>query len=404
MASYRYDAKAGSARVVWRFNGGWMSKTILVRDEDEARLIALTVEQTIQDIERGRLSLPDGADLKAFLVSGGKVAATASVRSGRSARVTFADLVARYEAEPLVHLEGSTTKTVRTHLRRILDIFPATASLETFDAQTYVNKRAKSLFRGRPIQRKTIHMELQTFRQVWDWVASRSPGVVKPTWSPAGLSFPKARPIKPFMTWDAVERVVKRGGLSKDAIDELWDGLWLDKEQVRQLLEHVRGAGAPGFFHPMITAAAYTGARRSELCRSEIGDWDLEAGQVGIRQKKRDRDRELSFRRVRLHAELAAVMAEWFAAHPGGQMAFARDDRTGVTWDEASHHFPAALDGSRWSVVRGWHVLRHSFASNLAAAGVDQRLIDSFMGHSTEVRLRYQHVRPGDAGDAINKI
>jgi integrase len=267
-----------------------------------------------------------------------------------------------------------------------------------------VNRRAKAVYSGRPIQRKTILMELQTLRQVWAWVASRSPGVAKPTWSPAGLSFPKAKPIKPFMTWDEIERVVRRGGLSKDAVDALWDGLWLDKEQVRELLEHVRGAGAPGFFHPMVVAAAYTGARRSELCRSEIGDWDLEAGQVGIRQKKRDKSHEFSYRRVRLHAELAAVMAEWFAAHPGGQMAFARDDRTGVSWDEASHHFPAALDGSRWSVVRGWHVLRHSFASNLAAAGVDQRLIDSFMGHSTDVRLRYQHVRPGDAGDAINKI
>ena len=42
-----------------------------------------------------------------------------------------------------------------------------------------------------------------------------------------------------------------------------------------------------------------------------------------------------------------------------------------------------AVDGSKWQVLLGWHVLRHSFASNCAAKGVDQRLIDEWMGHQT---------------------
>jgi site-specific recombinase XerD len=46
-------------------------------------------------------------------------------------------------------------------------------------------------------------------------------------------------------------------------------------------------------------------------------------------------------------------------------------------------------------VLRGWHVLRHSFASNLAAKGVDQRFIDEFLGHQTEAqRRRYRHLFP----------
>jgi len=51
--------------------------------------------------------------------------------------------------------------------------------------------------------------------------------------------------------------------------------------------------------------------------------------------------------------------------------------------------------------VGAWHVLRHSFASNLASAGVDQRKIDRWMGHSTDVRLRYQHLRPEDQQEDI---
>ena len=50
----------------------------------------------------------------------------------------------------------------------------------------------------------------------------------------------------------------------------------------------------------------------------------------------------------------------------------------------------------------GFHTYRHSFASNLAAAGVDQRVIDEFMGHTTEaMRKRYRHLFPRAKKSAI---
>jgi integrase len=40
-------------------------------------------------------------------------------------------------------------------------------------------------------------------------------------------------------------------------------------------------------------------------------------------------------------------------------------------------------------------VLRHSFISCLAAAGVDQRIIDDIVGHCPEeMRRRYRHLMP----------
>ncbi len=66
-----------------------------------------------------------------------------------------------------------------------------------------------------------------------------------------------------------------------------------------------------------------------------------------------------------------------------------------ITVDDAGWHFVLTVRGSRWAVLRGWHVLRHSFASNLAAKGVDQRFIDEFLGHQTEAqRRRYRHLFP----------
>jgi integrase len=53
----------------------------------------------------------------------------------------------------------------------------------------------------------------------------------------------------------------------------------------------------------------------------------------------------------------------------------------------------------------GFHTYRHSFASNLAAQGVDQRVIDEFMGHQTEaMRKRYRHLFRKDRRSAIESL
>ncbi|WP_145453821.1 tyrosine-type recombinase/integrase [Gimesia panareensis] len=54
-----------------------------------------------------------------------------------------------------------------------------------------------------------------------------------------------------------------------------------------------------------------------------------------------------------------------------------------------------SVENSKWSVIPGWHCLRHSFISNLASHSIDQRLIDEFVGHTTEeMRRRYRHLFP----------
>src|SRR5439155_24101508 len=76
-----------------------------------------------------------------------------------------------------------------------------------------------------------------------------------------------------------------------------------------------------------------------------------------------------------------------------------------VTRDEAHDHFRRVLADSAWSVLRGWHVLRHSFASNCAAAGIDQRVINEWMGHQTEEMVRrYRHLFPDQQRKAIDMV
>jgi integrase len=102
---------------------------------------------------------------------------------------------------------------------------------------------------------------------------------------------------------------------------------------------------------------------------------------------------------------LAEEMSTWFAEHPGGQMTICRDDLSFSTTD-ATNHFRLALRSTRWEgKVKGFHLLRHSFASNAAAAGVDPGMIDSWMGHQTEeMRNRYRHLFPKQQQTAIDLL
>src|SRR5262249_22775552 len=83
-------------------------------------------------------------------------------------------------------------------------------------------------------------------------------------------------------------------------------------------------------------------------------------------------------------------------------------DRPGIlplTEDEAHWHFKQTLKASEWQIIRGLNTLRHSFVFALASRGVDQRIIDEFVGHqSLEQQRRYRHLYPGVQADALRGV
>ena len=83
----------------------------------------------------------------------------------------------------------------------------------------------------------------------------------------------------------------------------------------------------------------------------------------------------------------------------------AREAHEPVTRNEATHHFRQSLMDSKWEKVPGWHCLRHSFISILASDGVDQRLIDDYVGHTTEdMRRRYRHLLPETKAKVLKRV
>jgi integrase len=82
-----------------------------------------------------------------------------------------------------------------------------------------------------------------------------------------------------------------------------------------------------------------------------------------------------------------------------------RSVATQVTRDESHDHFKRSVAESKWRVLRGLHTLRHSFISCLAAAGVDQRILDELAEHQTpEQQKRYRHLGPDLKQEAVAKV
>ena len=250
------------------------------------------------------------------------------------------------------------------------------------------------------MQPDTIKKEVATLRAVWNWAVSHK--LVKGLLPTRGLKHSKAKDKPPFLTWSEIEAAISRGGISEEQAAKSWDTLFLDTNHIAEILTHVRATARQPFVFPMIAFVALTGCRRSEMFRSQRQDIDVETKRARIREKKRDRSVLLTYRHVDLHPYLAQVMRDWFAVHPGGPNTFCTNPNAELTITEAFYHFQAALTDSKWTVLRGFHVFRHSFASNLARAGVDQRVIDGFLGHQTEqMRQRYRHLFPDTKQIAI---
>lgn len=205
-----------------------------------------------------------------------------------------------------------------------------------------------------------------------------------------GLVYPKEPQQPPFQTREQIEQAVARGGLSEWEIKEQWDRLFLDRVRVAEFIDYIREKRTKWgeetgrkFFHPLMLFLAHTGARVSEGRRAQIEDFDLTARKVRIREKKRSKAGE-TYRWVDLSPLLTETLRGWFASHAGGNWAFCAVPGRQLTEENTRDAFDWFVKDSKWDVLRGFHVLRHSFASNLAREGIDQRTIDGYMGHQTE--------------------
>lgn len=149
----------------------------------------------------------------------------------------------------------------------------------------------------------------------------------------------------------------------------------------------------------MIQTGLLAGPRVAELCGLRVEDVDLGAGNLSIIRGKGDKDR-----RVKIGPKLATVLSAWIGTRttgwlfpgPGGRQL---SERT----------FQVRLDklAKRAGIAQRVHphILRHCFATALLKKGVNLRVIQRLLGHSSvAITEIYTFVDDDDAADAVGRL
>ena len=410
------EVRKGIYRIAFRF-GGRQFKRTLKTDKERAAIAALArVDDNLRRLELGQVVLPPGADITTFILSDGRVEKRSVLKAiGFSTLGALLDEFLR--TLPAGSFEATTEHCLRIHIRHFRRVFGERFSVGSMDldaVQKYVDARSAAKgVRGKPLSATTIKKELGTLGMIWSWAGSHK--YIDQPLPKKGLRFPKTSDKPPFQTIDDVKRKIASGGLSDEEINDLWDSVFLTLAEIEEFLECVKKRALHRCLYPMLVFAAHTGARRSEIRRSRIEDLDFGGKRIFIRERKRVRGRN-TLRSVPMSPMLEQTLREWLLEHPGGRYTFGlgpdvlkstkdRHEPIPITDDEAGHHFEQVVLGTKWERLRGWHVFRHSFCSNCAARGIDQRMINAWVGHQTdEMVRRYRHLIPNQEHAAIQSV
>ena len=179
---------------------------------------------------------------------------------------------------------------------------------------------------------------------------------------------------------------------------------WLSTEEIAAVLEAARARG----IWPEITLAIYGGLRLGELGGLQWIDVDLGGRTVTIRDPKEARDKivplcelcvaALEFQRGRAPPERFRWVFPGRRTFPGG---WRYEDRRRAEDSFRELLMPVRAVCPKFlqavGVGRGWHLLRHTYASQAAAAGVPMKKLAAWMGHSdSRITERvYAHLADG---------
>lgn len=155
---------------------------------------------------------------------------------------------------------------------------------------------------------------------------------------------------------------------------------YLSDDEARRV---VNAAGPE--FRPIVQAALLTGARWGELREILVGDVDLNAGTVRLRETKGGKPRDCY-----LEGEGRSLFTRHTAGKSGDQFVFPAP--SGKRWSDAmqGRRMIDACEAGKIVPAAGFHDLRRTFGARLARAGVPMAVIASALGHADQ-RITIKH-------------
>lgn len=203
-------------------------------------------------------------------------------------------------------------------------------------------------------------------------------------WRYAGLN--PARQVKPCRSDRTVEDF------------DYWSSA--ESERFLGAVQRVR----PRWF-PFFLTALRTGLRMGELAALRWEDVDLSRARINVRRSfshgaetlpKSGRGRTLP-----MSEQLLTVLTEHRRQNPRKTQVFVSDDGALLDSNRVKRAFWAGIKAARVKRIR-IHDLRHSFASQLVAAGVSLFKVQALLGHQdAKMTMRYAHLSPEAQVDAV---
>lgn len=404
MASLRL--RGNSYHVCFRFDGKQYDRSLKTTDKAEANCALHGIEQLLHRLHTGQKTIPNGVDPGCFIVSGG----TERPVKAKQQIPTLEDAVGNYLRSCEHRLSDSYVELQRTHLghfRRFV------GNADSLRCDQVVLERVEEFLQARLSMRDpvTVRHERNTLIRFFDWAVNRKYTAESPAAASERITAGTDRDR--FRTKDEITKILSLGDFDETETMELWECLFLNTAEIAELLQAVRSRSTDVLSVRLHTVPAYTGMRRGEVLRLRWTDVDFDEGFLTARSRKQSRQQRETARRIDLHPALRELMLTWQSQCKSARHVIGMAGSTQqIDCDKANRLFWRPMRGTEWCIDTkknwfkvGFHTYRHSFASNLAAAGVDQRVIDEFMGHTTEaMRKRYRHLFPSVRRAAIEKL
>jgi integrase len=165
------------------------------------------------------------------------------------------------------------------------------------------------------------------------------------------------------------------------------------------LLRHSQGV-----IHDMVLTALRTGMRQGELKGLQWESVDWFNGSIAVRHSRSDYTNALGSTKSNRerHIPLDIDLNELLSARKRDKGYVFVDDK-GRPFDHQrlSRALTVVCQRAGLRKVR-WHMLRHTFASNLAMNGTPLNVVQALLGHSSVLTtMRYAHVAPSALRTAI---
>lgn len=154
------------------------------------------------------------------------------------------------------------------------------------------------------------------------------------------------------------------------------------------------------YLKPAVLLSLNTGLRRGELLSLEWTDIDFDLKILTVRG---DGSKTGQTRHVPLNREALNVLHHW-KQQPGLKSKWVFHHWDGKPFRNLRKAWIAVLKEAKIPNFR-WHDLRHTFASNLAIAGIDLNTVRELLGHSDyKMTLRYAHLTPEVKHRAVESL